>query len=242
MNPNQARRFLGMCDHILIITGAGISAESGIPTFQGEGDRWRDQDVRTLATLKSFEADPRFIWDWYLYRRQIVAKAEPNKAHLALAEWATRHPGVTLVTQNVDGLHERAGHPNVLRIHGSLWRNRCTQCDREREELSLEYAVLPHSPCCDALERPAITWFGERLPESVKECALKAALDAEAVITIGTSGAVATANQLVRIARLRHAETFDINPSPSCIEAASRFLGTAGEVVPSLVPSEQVAA
>ena len=242
MNPNQAKRFLGMCNHILVITGAGISSESGIPTFQGEGERWRNQDVRTLATPKAFEEDPRFIWDWYLYRRGVVADASPNKAHYALAEWASRHAGVTLVTQNVDGLHERAGHPNVLRIHGSLWRNRCTQCDREREETSLVYVELPRSPCCDALERPAIVWFGERLPETVKEQAIKAALDADAVITIGTSGAVATANQLVRIAKLRHAESFDVNPNRSCIEASSRFYGTAGDVVPGLLPSEQIAA
>jgi NAD-dependent deacetylase len=233
----QARRFLGMCEkRILVITGAGISAESGIPTFQGEGQRWRNQDVRMLATPEAFERDPRFIWDWYLYRRGVVAKAEPNKAHRALAEWAKRLPGViTLVTQNVDGLHERAGHPDVLRIHGSLWHNRCTQCDREREESSLAYAELPRSPCCDALERPAITWFGEALPKQARERSLEAAMEAEAVITIGTSGQVATANQLVRLAKARCAEVFDVNPELSCIDAHTRFAGTAGEVVPALV-------
>lgn len=237
MNISQARRFLGMCERILVVTGAGISAESGIPTFQGEGQRWRDQDVRTLATAKAFQDDPRFIWDWYLYRRGVVAKSEPNVAHLALAFWARSRPGITLVTQNVDGLHERANHPDVLRIHGSLWRNRCMRCDAEREEFSLSYDELPRSPCCDALERPAIVWFGERMPQPILERALEAATTAEAVITIGTSGSVATAPQLARIGRVNYAEIFDINPGLSCIDAHSRFVGTAGEVIPALVPA-----
>lgn len=236
MNISQARRFLGMCERILVITGAGISAESGIPTFQGEGQRWRDQDIRKLATAQAFEDDPRLIWDWYLYRRRVVARSEPNIAHLTLAFWAKSCPGITLVTQNVDGLHERAGHPDVLRIHGTLWRNRCTRCEAERAEHSLSYDELPRSPCCGALERPAIVWFGERMTQPVLERAFEAAMQAEAVITIGTSGSVATAPRLARIGRANYAEIFDINLGLSCIDAHWRFVGTASEVVPALVP------
>jgi NAD-dependent deacetylase len=224
-----------MCDRILVITGAGISSESGIPTFRGAGERWRDRHVSELATPAAFEEDPRLIWDWYSYRREIVARSEPNAAHIALANWAKGRTGVTLVTQNVDGLHERAGHPEVAHIHGSLWHNRCTECDKEREDLALLYPELPRSPCCGALERPAIVWFGERLPAKTREQALAAAMDAEAIVTIGTSGKVATAASLVRIGKLRHAEIFDVNPEHSCIEANSRFAGLAGEIIPQLL-------
>lgn len=232
---SYARRFLGMCHHILVITGAGVSAESGIPTFRGEGERWRDHYVRELATLSAFEQDPRLIWDWYLHRRQVVAGAEPNPAHRALAQWAADKPGITLVTQNVDDLHERAGHHNVLHLHGSLWRNRCTACEMEREERSLAYPELPRSPCCRAPERPAILWFGERMSESIGRRALEAAWEAEAVLTIGTSGEVATARQLIYFAKGRSAEVFDVNPQMSNVDAHARLIGIAGEVIPALV-------
>ncbi len=235
MDISQARRYLGLCDHILVVTGAGISAESGIPTFRGTGESWRNRRFTELANPAAFEADPKLIWDWYLERRVLAARSEPNAAHVALADWAKSRTGVTLVTQNVDGLHERAGHPEVARIHGSLWRNRCTGCGLEREDLSLEYAELPTSPCCGVRERPAIVWFGERLPTNVLERAIAAAMNAHAIVTIGTSGSVATATQLARIGKLRNAEVFDINPEMSCIEASSRFAGLAGEIIPRLL-------
>lgn len=235
MDIKQARRFLELCERVLVVTGAGISAESGIPTFRGAGERWRNHHFSALASPVMFQSDPRLVWDWYLYRRGIVAGCEPNAAHRALAEWAGSRTGVSLVTQNVDGLHERAGHPDVARIHGSLWHNRCTGCGNERVDSSLTYVALPISPCCGVLERPAIVWFGERLPPDIYKAALDAALHAEAVITIGTSGAVNTASQLAVAGRLAHAEIFDINPETSSIDAHSRFVGCAGEILPQLL-------
>jgi len=234
-NIVRARRYLMQCERVLVITGAGISAASGIPTFEGAGERWKNMHVRNLAGVDAFGKDPRLVWDWYLYRRSIAATAAPNAAHEALAGYARSHPGLTLVTQNVDGLHEAAGHPDVVRIHGSLWHNRCTQCGREREERSLAYIELPRSPCCQALERPVIVWFGERSAEADVKRAVEAAFEAEIVITIGTSGKVNTANQLVAIAIARYAEVYDINLERSKINAHGRLFGAANEIVPQLL-------
>jgi len=235
MDIESARRFLRLCERILVITGAGMSAESGIPTFRGEGQRWQNCDVKDLATPSAFDADPRFIWDWYLHRRSVVAASGPNAGHYALAEWSKDRSEVTVVTQNVDGLHEQAGQRNLVSVHGSLWHNRCTKCGHERIDRSIQYADLPRSPCCDALERPAIVWMGERIAMSDIERSHAAAFDAEAVITIGTSGAVTTVTSLVAIARARCAEIFDINVERSAVEAHCRLFGTAGELVPKLL-------
>ena len=235
MDIITARRYLAQCERILVITGAGISAASGIPTFRGGGERWQNREARDLASPAAFDKDPRLVWNWYLHRRSVVSGAAPNAAHLALAAYARSHTGLTLVTQNVDDLHEAAGHPGVVHIHGSLWHNRCMACGREREERSTAYADLPRSPCCDAPERPAITWFGERSPEASIKAALTAAFDADMVITIGTSGAVSTANHLVAVARSRCAEIFDINLERSQIDAHGRLFGPADELVPQLL-------
>lgn len=235
MDIEHARRYLRQCERILVITGAGMSAESGVPTFRGAGQRWKDRAVSELATPSAFEADPKFIWDWYLYRRSLVAMREPNQAHRALAAWSNDRPAVTVVTQNVDGLHERAGQARVVNMHGSLWRNRCTACGLEREDRSLLYPGLPLSPCCRVLERPAIVWMGERISEQEIKLAVAAAFDAEAVITVGTSGSISTVTNLVTIARARCAEIFDINVERSAVDAHCRLFGPAGELIPRLL-------
>ena len=209
---HAARKILQEAGNVLVLTGAGISAESGIPTFRGAGERWRDKHFLELANPAAFKRDPREIWDWYLYRRGVVANCMPNAAHLALAAWARRRTGVTLVTQNVDGLHEQAGHPDVVRLHGSLWQNRCTSCGEEREDRSLSYDALPLSPCCQALERPAIVWFHEMLPNASVNSALAAARTANVVIAIGTSGVVYPAASYISLASGIGAVVIDVNP------------------------------
>jgi NAD-dependent deacetylase len=234
----EAHTILTAAKRILVLTGAGISAESGIPTFRGEGGYWRNKSFQELANPKAFAEDPRLVWDWYLMRRQTVAACKPNAAHVALAKWAeiarwTRD--VHLFTQNVDGLHEAAGHPEVERLHGSLWHNRCTKCGLEREERSLVYTDLPLSPCCHVLERPAIVWFGEDLPRKVVTNAILMSLACEAVLVIGTSGIVMPAAALVSRAKERGAIVIDVNAEDDAIEAHIKLRGRAGSVLPAIL-------
>ena len=156
--PKQASR-------IAVLTGAGISAESGIPTFRGPGGIWRTYRAEDLATPEAFARDPKFVWEWYDFRRSAIAEVEPNAGHRALAELgAARSEDFTLITQNVDGLHDRAGSRRVLKVHGDIWTLRCTGCGREREEKSARLREIPPRCECGAIERPGVVWFGEALP------------------------------------------------------------------------------
>lgn len=243
----EARRLLQTAEDVLVITGAGISAESGVPTFRGAGERWRNRHFTELANPKAFEADPKLIWDWYLYRRSVVALCEPNVAHRALAAWQAADDRRVLVTQNVDDLHEQAGsHP--VHVHGSLWHNTCLTCFEDREDRSLDFETedgLPHSACHQALERPAIVWFGEMVPEEASQISRVWAAMADVILTIGTSGQVNTANSLIRTAlRLREMQptppsrpltVIDVNLETSEVEATHRLLGSAGQILPELL-------
>jgi len=230
-----AKRFVDSAENILVLTGAGISAESGVPTFRGAGGYWRDRHYSDLANPEAFAADPRLVWEWYCERRQTVASCKPNAAHRALAAWSRRRAGSSLVTQNVDGLHERAGHAETIRLHGSLWRNRCTACGGEREEATLQYEELPMSPCCGALERPAIVWFDESIEREWIHRALIAVRTAQVVLVIGTSGIVMPAASFVRMAREIGATIIDVNPEGSSINAHIAIVRKAGDVIPSLL-------
>jgi NAD-dependent deacetylase len=228
----MARAAMKNSERVLVITGAGISAESGVPTFRGQGGYWRNRHYTDLANPQAFAADPTLVWEWYCERRRTVAACEPNDAHKALAAWARKREGVTLVTQNVDGLHERAGHPDVIRLHGSLWRNRCTACGTEREEHVLSYAELPKSPCCGALERPAIVWFDESIPRDALERSIEAVKSAVSVLVIGTSGVVMPAAAFVAGARDNGALVIEVNPEPSSIQAHLKARAPAATVIP----------
>lgn len=222
---------------ILVITGAGISAESGVPTFRGAGETWKGRHFTELANPEAFAADPRFIWDWYLYRRNIVAACGPNVAHRAIADRARRIPGsVTLVTMNVDDLHEQAGYPDhVTHYHGSLWHNRCTACGVEREERSLAYVELPRSPCCGALERPAIVWFDENISTESFCRAQIGLLGADVVLIVGTSGVVSTATQYAGLAMSRGILTIMVNLELARVPSHFFLQGKAGEILPDLL-------
>jgi NAD-dependent deacetylase len=210
---------------ITILTGAGVSAASGVPTFRGDDGLWNDKRAEELATPDGFAADPKLVWEWYDWRRQLIAKAEPNAAHLALARWTRERTGVTLITQNVDRLHERAGSTNVVRMHGSIWMLRCwAPCDEgaaswvdERVPLS---PLPPHCPHCGGLARPGVVWFGEQLDSAVLE-ACDAACDCDVFLSIGTSSLVYPAAGLLYQSRRRGAYTVEINPD---VTEASRFV------------------
>lgn len=232
-NVSAARDLVQSAKALMVLTGAGISAESGVPTFRGPGGYWRNRNFTELANPNTFAREPETVWHWYYERRQTVARCQPNAAHASLVALAARQ-SVTLVTQNVDGLHERAGHPDIIRLHGSLWLNRCTSCGAERRDDSTEFLRLPKSPCCDALERPAIVWFGETLPLDAIERAHAAVAVADVVLVIGTSGVVYPAAGFVATARAGGAKVVDVNPEPMEIAADIFLRGTATEVVPQL--------
>jgi len=220
--------------HLLVVTGAGVSAESGVPTFRGTGGLWRTHRVTDLATPEAFARDPALVWAWYGERRAAVRACEPNAAHFALARWLDGHPGA-LVTQNVDGLHERAGHRDVARFHGSLWRNRCMACGAERTVEEVGYEDLPRSPCCAALERPGVVWFGEIIPPEAVEAAERGIANADVVLVVGTSGVVYPAAGIAHAARRRGAFVIEVNPEPDAVEADLTVRMPACEAVPAIL-------
>jgi NAD-dependent deacetylase len=200
---------------ITVMTGAGVSAASGVPTFRGAGGLWKDFRPEELATPEAFDRDPLLVWEWYAWRRELVAKARPNRAHEVLAAWSRRYPGFRLVTQNVDGLHERAGTRNVTRFHGSLWsvacRDRCAGAPEAWEQPDPLGELPPRCPHCGGLARPGVVWFGEAIPAQALRAAAEAA-DCDVFLAVGTSSLVYPAAGLIDAAGARGAYTVEINP------------------------------
>ncbi len=222
---------------VVALTGAGVSAESGLATFRGPGGLWRGRSPLELATPEAFAADPLEVWRFYAWRRTQASNARPNPAHLALAALERERPGFLLVSQNVDGLHERAGSRGIVRLHGTLWRLRCVAERREFDDRRADLGPLPPRCACGALLRPAVVWFGEPLPQEALERALAAVRAAGVVLVAGTSGAVYPAAWLPRIARESGAHVVEINPetTPFSAEADERIAAPAGQALPRLV-------
>lgn len=224
-----AAELLATQSRICILTGAGISAESGIPTFRDkQTGLWQQYRAEDLATPTAFERDPKLVWSWYQWRRQLVHEKKPNPAHLALAEWQQaadkNKQNVTLVTQNVDDLHEQAGS-RVTHLHGHLWRNRCHDCgtafeneakavDSSKDALIFDDELI-NCQHCSGYIRPDIVWFGESLPEQAWQTAEDAAANCEVFISIGTSSLVYPAAGLAHLAKQNGAKLIEINPDPT---------------------------
>lgn len=204
---------LSAARRVMVITGAGVSAASGIPTFRGPGGLWKNHRPESLATAAAFARDPVTVWEWYAWRRKKIAAAAPNAAHAVLARWSRRFDAFTLVTQNVDGLHEQAGTRGVVRFHGSIWRLRCSlSCgEPEWEDRDADQGALPRCGSCGAFARPGVVWFGEEIPAEALGAALDA-LDCDVCLVAGTSSVVTPAAGLVGEARRRGAYTIEINP------------------------------
>jgi NAD-dependent deacetylase len=207
---------LRLAPRVTVLTGAGVSAASGVPTFRGSGGLWRTFKAEELATPRAFARDPRLVWEWYDWRRQVVASCQPNAAHEVLAQWTLQWPGCVLVTQNVDGLHERAGAERVVRLHGSLWDLRCWDgCDAApvawRDETVPLDPLPPRCPACGGLARPGVVWFGEALDPADAASAV-AATRCDLFLTVGTSAIVYPAAGLVAQAAAHGAYTVEINP------------------------------
>ena len=200
MDLQPVRDAIDQANRIAVLTGAGVSKESGIPTFRDADGLWRDYRAEELASPEGFHANPALVWEWYEMRRKRIAQAEPNPAHHALARLEGRKPRFTLITQNVDGLHEQAGSRNVLRLHGSLWITRCLLCGEERDDRRVPLPGLPPRCECGGMLRPGVVWFGEPLPPDIWNLAEEAARTADLFLVIGTSAVVYPAAYLVPLA------------------------------------------
>ena len=223
--------------HVVALTGSGISAESGVPTFRdAQTGLWERYDPLELATPEAFARDPRLVWEWYAWRRGLVADAEPNPGHEALADLERRIPGFTLVTQNVDGLHQRAGSRRVIELHGNIMRSRCS----EEGIIVGEYKgeeTPPRCPRCGEFLRPDVVWFGETLPFGALEEASEAARGCNLFLSIGTSSLVYPAAALPYEALDNGATLVEINPTetPLSVNADFTLRGPAGEVLPDIL-------
>ncbi len=219
------------------LTGAGISADSGIPTFRGKDGLWRRFRPEELATPEAFARNPRLVWEWYRWRMEIIARAKPNPGHTALAELEKLGVLRCIVTQNVDGLHQRAGSRNVIELHGNIWRAKCTRCGYRVTFDKPPDTLPPLCPRCGGLLRPDVVWFGEPIPEEAWSKALECISGARSLLIVGTSGVVYPAALLPRIARERGALIVEVNVEPSALteELVDVFLeGKASEVLPRL--------
>ncbi|MFQ6100108.1 MAG: NAD-dependent deacetylase [Anaerolineae bacterium] len=220
---------------VAVLTGAGISAESGVPTFRGEGGLWRNFRPEQLATPGAFRRDPELVWEWYDWRRGLIGACVPNAAHETLAEMEAALPGFTLITQNVDGLHQAAGSRNVLELHGNLWRVRCTGCGKVSEDRRAPLPEIPpRCPECAGLLRPDVVWFGESLPQEVLEAAWAAAARCWLMLVIGTSAVVQPAASLPLVALRNGAHLVEVNPAETPLSAHAHEVlrGPAAELLP----------
>jgi NAD-dependent deacetylase len=237
---DRAAALLGNARSVCVLTGAGISAESGIPTFRdAQQGLWASYDPMQLATPEGFAEDPELVWRWYESRREYVRKAQPNPGHYALAELACRVRSLTLVTQNVDGLHQRAGSSGVVEYHGNILRDRCTVehrvVDRAPDEPGT--SALPRCAGCGALLRPDVVWFGEIIPRQAMLLADAAAAGCDVFMSVGTSSLVYPAAGLAESALRAGAKVIEVNPNPTDLSrlADIQLRGPAGAVLPGLL-------
>jgi NAD-dependent deacetylase len=236
-NLSAAGAMLRGAKRVVALTGAGVSAESGVPTFRGAGGLWEGQRVEEVATPWAFAADPARVWRFYEQRRANLLGVAPNPAHRMLARWQDRFPEFTLVTQNVDRLHHAAGSRDVIELHGAIWEIRCAACGRSREDRTVPLPTLP--PVCGAcggVERPGVVWFGEYLPPDAMAAATEAVERAEVLVVIGTSAVVYPAAGLVEVAAAHRAKVIEVNPEPSAKAGLADVVlrGPAGELLPQL--------
>ena len=229
--------FLAGAGRVAVLTGAGISAESGVPTFRGKDGLWKQYKAETLATPEAFERDPKLVWEWYDWRRGLIAPVEPNAGHRVIAGWERLFGEMAVITQNVDGLHAKAGSQNVVELHGNIWKLRCT---REGTVEEVRDNPLPHIPpvCpnCGSFLRPHIVWFGESLDPVVLDRAYDLSQSCQVMFVIGTSAVVHPAASLPYAAARAGAKIIEVNLEPTSLTPHANFFfpGKAGEILPVL--------
>ncbi len=234
----QLKQTLHNAKQVVVLTGAGISAESGVPTFRdAQTGLWAKYDPMDLATPEAFQRNPRLVWEWYRWRRELVAKAQPNPGHLALVKMQTDIPKFTIITQNIDGLHQRAGSQFVIELHGNLTRNKCVDNGHIIEKWQPSDEVPPRCPRCKGLLRPDVVWFGEFLPEATLSQAMKAVEQCDLLFSIGTSSIVQPAASLPFNALEHGAKLVEINPENTPLTPYVDFIlyGKSGEILPRLI-------
>jgi len=220
---------------IAVVTGAGISQESGIPTFRGKDGLWRNYDAMKLATIDAFYDNPKLVWEWYNERRKNIFQAQPNLGHKAIAE-LEKYAEVAVLTQNIDGLHHKSGSSKVLELHGSIVKIKCSVCDYKEEILTEILDLPPHCKCGNIL-RPDVVWFGESLPQDVWQNAIIFASQCDLMIIVGTSLVVSPANTLPIYAKQNNATLIEINPENTEMSEEMDIVirNTSAEVLPKLV-------
>lgn len=226
------------CRKIVVLTGAGISAESGVPTFRGKEGLWGKFKAEELATMDAFMANPAIVWEWYNWRRDLMCKVEPNPGHYALAEMEKLKDDFTLVTQNVDGLHKIAGSQNILELHGNIYRNKCVKCNRlHNESLDIDPNDIPTCESCGGKLRPDVVWFGEMLDRMVIETAFRVSEQSELFFSVGTSAIIHPAASLPMTAKQMGATLVEVNPeeTPLSYMADYSIRAKSGEYMPELI-------
>lgn len=231
----EARYLVGKARSVAVLTGAGVSAESGVPTFRSAGGFWKGLSAAQLATPEGFAADPKLVWEWYNDRRARLREVRPNPAHFALAELERRVPDFVIATQNVDRLHQTAGSRRVVELHGNIHEVRCTRCGETTDRCGVALPDEPKCERCGAWLRPAVVWFGEDLPVGAFAQAEAAARASEVFLVVGTSSAVWPAAGLAHIARDAGATVIEINPEPGSAAADLVIAAKAGEALPVIV-------
>jgi len=230
----EAARILRTSKSVFVLTGAGISAESGVPTFRGAGGLWKNYRAEELATPEAFRSNPQLVWEWYHWRQSLILKTEPNAGHRAIAELERLFPDFLLLTQNVDDLHRKAGSQKMLELHGNIFRARCTACDQR-----IFHELQPEMPTCScgALLRPDIVWFGEMIPQDAWEESIRFINKADTVLVVGTSAVVYPAAAIPELARSTNAKVIEINIEPTMISNSVdiSLVGKAGEILPKIV-------
>jgi NAD-dependent deacetylase len=241
--PDELISLLANANHVAVLTGAGISAESGVPTFrEAQTGLWERYNPEELATPRAFIGNPKLVWEWYAWRRELIAEVEPNPAHYALVDMARHLPQFTLITQNIDSLHHRAGSKDVIELHGNISRTKCFDCgvklfDQQELELDIYSDQLPRCDYCGGLLRPDVVWFGETLPMEALNRAYDASRSCDLFFSIGTSALVQPAASLPTQAISQGIPAIEVNPQTTPLSATMTFVlnGPAGEVLPALV-------
>jgi NAD-dependent deacetylase len=236
--PSELVTFLRSAQRVAALTGAGVSQESGLRTFRdAQSSLWSQHRPEDLATPEAFARDPKLVWDWYAMRRAKAGEVQPNPGHFALAEMSRRVPHFTLITQNVDGLHQRAGSTDVLELHGSIVKVHCAECGAFAAIWTDDGVNVPRCAACGGLLRPHVVWFGEQLPRAELESAVTAARTCDLFFSIGTSGLVQPAAALAYAAKNRGALVVEVNAEETPLTPKVDYFlkGKSGEILPELV-------
>ncbi len=244
MNPEQnekimlARGLLAKASSVAVLTGAGISAESGIPTFRGQEGLWQNYKPEQLATPQAFWDNPKLVWEWYDWRRNAVAESKPNAGHYALVDLEKEKKKFTLITQNIDALHQMAGSRNMVELHGNIWQIRCTKCSEIEQNHTVPLPEIPPTcKLCGEMGRPHVVWFGENLDMDLIDKSLKAIEECDVMLIVGTSGVVEPAASMGLVAKQTGKSVIEINmeQTPNSPLFDMTLLGKSGELLPQII-------